>query len=233
MLGSLLLQACKMRGITLAKACELANIKYSTLHSQISNLRPIPFDTIDKFCAALNLPIRLFSQAKLSITIQPISSRSALPNLTSAQVSEIAGLSNEIGTDDVLDWLLIHDNRLVDHEWLLDRVDLFHPVRPRDTALRPHKIGTESLATKFFRLSNNTDYNSAMRDFEGEALGEIINAHIEAATKRYVVSEQSIDQLIGGTRISGTYRRLIAPVTDLNNQKFTLVFSKLTQFTRR
>ncbi|MDQ7071870.1 MAG: helix-turn-helix transcriptional regulator [Rhodobacterales bacterium] len=233
MLGSLLLKACKMRGVSLAKACELANIKYSTLHFQISNHRPIPFKTVDQFCRALNLPIHIFSQPNLSITLEQTDPSSDLPELTAAQLSEIAGLNIEIGTDAVLDWLQAHDNHLVNHGWLIERIDLFHLHKPGDTKLRPYRIGKQSLATKFFQLSNVEDYNSVMAGYQQPVVQDIIQSHINAVTMKYMITEEKIDQTIWGTRISGTYRRIIAPVTDTENQKFTLVFSKLTQLARR
>ena len=68
-LGDSILKACKSRDISLSRACTLANIRYSTLHSQIHNQREIPFSTIDKLAAALNLPIGYFSSHKPTLRI--------------------------------------------------------------------------------------------------------------------------------------------------------------------
>lgn len=230
MLGSQLLKACKMRGITLAKACEMAGIKYSTLHSQISNRRPIPFESVDCFCAALDLPLRLFSLSASSLKVESSENRFASHQLSYLKLSEIVGLSNAFGTDDILDWLMKYDNHLVNHEWLIDRVDLFYPLKQGDIKIRPYRIGPQSLASSFFQLFEFQDYDDIVGQFDQATLQKIIQSHIAAASQKYVISEQTIDQMVRGTRVKGAYRRLMAPVTDSKGDHYTLVYSKLTQF---
>ena len=77
-LGDNILKACKTRGVSLARACSLAGLRYSTLHSQIHNGREIPFSTIDKLSAALNLPIGYFSEYEPSLRIEPDEAATAL-----------------------------------------------------------------------------------------------------------------------------------------------------------
>ena len=43
MIGQKVLDLCKLKGVTLRAACQASGLKYSTLHAQISNNRPIPF----------------------------------------------------------------------------------------------------------------------------------------------------------------------------------------------
>nr|WP_322867694.1 helix-turn-helix transcriptional regulator [Aquicoccus sp. G2-2]MEA1115016.1 helix-turn-helix transcriptional regulator [Aquicoccus sp. G2-2] len=61
--GDKILNACKVRGFSLARACALADLRYSTLHSQIHNQRPIPFTSIDRLATALDVPLDYFSEA--------------------------------------------------------------------------------------------------------------------------------------------------------------------------
>ena len=49
----------------------------------------------------------------------------------------------------------------------------------------------------------------------------------------YLISDRKVDSELGGVRVSGTYCRLLAPVTDDTGQLFILLFSKLTHFPRR
>lgn len=247
-LGITIQKACALRGLTLAKACSISGIKYSTLHSQIKKNREIPFSTIDKFSAALNLPIGYFSQTKPSLYIEPNDSlqnannestnlqaeaAKALTDLMGKQVAAMADWGFRIGIDDVLDWLHAHNNTLINHEWLLDRIDLFYPAGPEDTMIRPYKIGKKSLAARYFRLLKTNDYANVVGSFDKSLLSEVISTHISAASQKYLITDKTIDQPIDGARVKGTYRRLIAPVKAVDGTKYTLVFSKLTQFTGR
>lgn len=240
-LGDNILKACKARGVSLARACSLADLRYSTLHSQIHNQREIPFSTIDKIAAALNLPIGYFSSHEPAVRIEPdeeatlLQARAAraLSDLLERQVAALADWGYQIGIEDVLDWLLAHESRLVKHDWLIERIDLFYPVKKGDTMLRPYRIGAQSLAARYFRLLDTNDYNEVVGRFDRNFLDSLLAAHRDVSGKRYAISDVMIDEVIDGARVKGTYRRLLAPVTTTNGQRLTLLFSKLAQFTTR
>ncbi|MDQ2090536.1 helix-turn-helix domain-containing protein [Marimonas arenosa] len=239
--GDNILKACKARGVSLARACTLADLRYSTLHSQIANEREIPFSTIDKLSAALNLPLGYFSSHEPAVRIEPdeeatlLQARAAraLSNLLERQVAALADWGYQIGVEDVLDWLIAHDSMLIKHDWLIERVDLFYPVKKGDTMLRPYRIGSQSLAARYFRLLDTDDYNEVVGRFNRDFLNRLLVAHRDVANKRYSVADVMIDEVIDGARIKGTYRRLLAPVTTPDGQKLTLLFSKLAQFSTR
>ena len=236
-LGDNILKACKTRGVSLARACSLAGLRYSTLHSQIHNGREIPFSTIDKLSAALNLPIGYFSEYEPSLRIEPDEAATALQaraaralsDLLSRQVAAMADWGYQIGIDDVLDWLMLNESRLVKHDWLIERVDLFHLVKKGETMLRPFRIGAQSLAARYFRLLDTNDYNEVFTKFDPGLSEKLIAAHLDAARKTYTIADMAIDQVIDGARIRGSYRRLLAPVTTEDGKRIMLLFSKLTQ----
>jgi len=237
-LGERIMQACKHRGLSLSRACAAAELNYSTLHSQINKNREIPFSTIDRLGASLGLPIGYFSASKPSLHVEPSEAATAiqaeaaraLSDLMRKQVAAMADWGYRIGTDDVLDWLLAENSQLVNYDWLADRIDLFYPAMPGDNMVRPYKIGAQSLSAKYFRLHDTEDFVQTVGKFDRAILDDLVNAHTAAADQTYVISDRALDQVVDGVRVRGTYRRLMAPVTDLDGQKLMLVFSKLTQF---
>lgn len=240
-IGESILKACKTRGLSLARACSLADLRYSTLHSQIANNREIPFSTIDKLSLALNMPLGFFSAHEPAIRIQPAENASAeqiaaaidLADQVQQETTAMSDWGFQIGLEDVLDWLLSTGNRLVKHDWLSDRVDLFYPVKKGDTMLHPYRIGPHSLAARYFRLLEGKNYTEVVSKFDRSFVDGLIEAHLDASQRRYSITDVMINETVDGAHIVGTYRRLLAPVTDENGQQLMLLFSKLAQFTAR
>ncbi|MEZ5715385.1 MAG: helix-turn-helix transcriptional regulator [Paracoccaceae bacterium] len=239
--GENILKACKLRGLSLSRACSLADLRYSTLHSQISNGREIPFSTIDKLALALNMPLGYFSAHEPAIRIEPTADATpgqakaarVLADQLQRETTALSDWGAQIGLEEVLDWLLSTGNRLVKHDWLIESVDLFYPVAKGDTMLHPYRIGANSLATRYFRLLGARNYNDVVGKFHRTFIESLIEAHLDASTRRYAITDVKIDEVVDGARITGTYRRLLAPVTDAKGDRFTLLFSKLAQFTAR
>ena len=99
--------------------------------------------------------------------------------------------------------------------------------------LRPYRIGSQSLAARYFRLLESKDYNQVVSRFDRNFINGLIEAHLDASKRRYAITDVMINETVDGAHITGTYRRLLAPVTDLKGDKFMLLFSKLAQFTAR
>ena len=77
MIGQKVLDLCKLKGLTLRAACQASGLKYSTLHAQISNRRPIPFKTIDKLSRKLNVPLSYFSEGQPLFQVNALATDSA------------------------------------------------------------------------------------------------------------------------------------------------------------
>lgn len=240
-LGIAILDACKMRGHSLFQLCAAAGLKYSTLHAQIRNGREIPFSTVERLANALALPIEHFASAPISIesshfqssTLLGTKATRALADLVTEQVAAMSELNYRISTDDVLDWLAANDSRLVNHGWLIDKINLYYPAQPDDEIPRPYKIGEQSLSSRYFRMLSVDSYAAVMSKFDAASRREIIQAHLDVAGKKYLITDRKIDAISEEGRIHGTYRRLLAPVTTADGQRFTLAFSKLTHFPGR
>ncbi|MBL4766737.1 MAG: helix-turn-helix transcriptional regulator [Rhodobacteraceae bacterium] len=233
--GDRIKDACRRNQITLAAACKKAGIAYKTLHAQISNNRPIPFETIDRLARYFDMPIEFFSAFRPTLAVQSrgddsILHQRAAAAYTAALRSEQIEMMREgynIGTDDVLNWLATQDGVLNNFDALRDRVDLFHPVGSDDNMMRPHRIGRESLATRFFKLESEEHYVKMVGGFDRKIIDKVMLAHLSANKLRYSITDQDIDVCVGGDRLFLSYRRIIAPVTDVNGREYMLVHAKL------
>lgn len=228
-----------MRDLSLAAACKKADLRYSTLHAQIHNGREIPFSTIDKLATALALPISYFSEHAAPISFEPTDPFDQEQIETARIMSDLAlkqarpnTQSFQISIDDVLDWLMANNSQLVNCKELIDWVNLFLPAKPGDTAPTPYRIGPKSLSAKFFRILNVESYNEIIQCYDEDTRRAIIQAHLDCADKPYLITDRKVDTVSKGIRVKGTYRRLLAPVTDTDGRKLTLSFSKLTHFSR-
>ncbi len=232
--GDRIKDACKRNQITLAAACENAGVTYKTLHAQITNNRAIPFETVDRLSHYFDVPIEFFSAFRAKLAVQSKGEKSVLHQraaaaYTAALHSEQIEMMREgynIGTDDVLNWLATQGGVLNNFDALSERVDLFHPVESDDNMMRPHRIGRESLATKFFKLEGEDHYVKTVGGFDRQIINDVMLAHLGASKLRYSITDQDIDVRIGDERLVQSYRRIIAPVKDLNGQDYMLVHAK-------
>jgi transcriptional regulator with XRE-family HTH domain len=238
-LGDLILSACKSRGLSLAAVCKQAGLRYSTLHSQIHNHREIPFTSIDRLATALNLPLSHFSGNQSPMTFEPVPNANTLQvetarllsDLVNKQVAAMTSHGYQVSIDDMLDWLIANNNQLVNCKELIDWVNLYLPTKPGDRIPTPYRIGSKSLSAKYFRILEVKTYTEVINCYDDKARQEIVQAHIDCADKPYLIMDKKIDTVSDGIRIRGTYRRLLAPVRDVDGKKLTLGFSKLTHFT--
>ncbi|MDQ2094011.1 helix-turn-helix domain-containing protein [Rhodalgimonas zhirmunskyi] len=240
-LGQRLIDACRRRDLSLAAACRAAGLKYSTLHAQISNDRAIPFESVDRIATALNIPVGYFSETRPSINIL------ATPDATDEQrktaedtaegliikVAQDLEPAMQISTDEILDWLITNEGRLINHEWFLEHVDLFHIAKPGDPAPVPFRIGSKSLAARYLNLLDKNQYDNVVGTFDPGFVRKLVEAHLQAAQQRYMITDMIIDEVIDGRRVSGTYRRILAPVVTPDGIPLMLLYSKLTKVTAR
>ncbi|MFT4961205.1 MAG: transcriptional regulator with XRE-family HTH domain [Paracoccaceae bacterium] len=233
--GDRIKDACKRNQMTLAAACEKAGVTYKTLHAQIRNNRAIPFETIDRLARYFDVPIEFFSAFRPTLAVQSVGDDTVLHQraaaaYTAALRSEQIEMIKEgynIGTDDVLNWLATQNGVLSNFDALRDRVDLFHPVGSNDNMMRPHRIGRESLATRFFKLEGEEHYVKTVGGFDRQFIDNVMLAHLGVNKLRYSITDQDIDVRIGSDRLVLSYRRIIAPVTDMNGREYSLVYAKL------
>ncbi|MEL7114478.1 MAG: helix-turn-helix transcriptional regulator [Pseudomonadota bacterium] len=225
---------CKARGVTLAAVCKARGLKYSTLHAQIHNHRPIPFETIVEIARFFDVPLERFSSYRPDVEIsspegQKILHEKALAVYEAALRDQQLAMMRAgygVGTDDVLDWLRSQNGQLTNFDALQEHVDLFHPIQSGDTIFRPVRVGRLSLATRAFRAEDEAHFMRIVSGFDQRFLQRVVKAHVDASIVPYRVSDEKIDVTIDGVKISGSYRRIIAPVTDLQGNRLTLVHSK-------
>lgn len=228
-LGAQLIEACRKRDLSLAAACRAADLKYSTLHAQISKGRAIPFVTIDRLARVLDLPLSYFAigahdrDAALDAGETPAA-------LTSARTGRIDEKGLRLTTDYILDWLAANDARMTGDEPFIDHINLYYPAGPDDDIPRPYRIGPQSLTARYFHLLSIDRYSDVIAQFDVTSRAEIIRSHREVQNRDYLVTDHKIDALTENGRIRGTYRRVLAPVVMQGEQSLILQFSKLTHF---
>ncbi|MCR9126521.1 MAG: hypothetical protein NXH82_10375 [Rhodobacteraceae bacterium] len=210
-------------------------MNYKTLNAQIKRNREIPIRTVDQLSRVLNVPLSYFSDYSAAMTIQSDEGRSILHQRASQAYTEAlrseqmammrAGF--EVGTDEVLDWLATQNNRLHNFDALSDRVDLFFPVAGTDRIMRPYRLGRNSLATRHFQIESEDHFMRTVEKFDPALIDRVVASHAEMERVPYKVSDEAIDVWIGSAHIQHRYRRVMAPVTDQNGNRYTLVHAKL------
>ena len=234
-IGDRIKELCVRNAMTLSEACTKSGVTYKTLHAQIKHGRAIPFETVDRMARCFDVPMDYFSAYRPTVGIQPSEKHSILHQraaaaYTAALRSEQIELMRQgfgIGTDEVLNWLSVHGGVLTNFDALRDKVDLFEPVKMDDNMLHPHKIGAQSLARKFFRLEDEAHYERTVGSFSKTVINNVMLAHLDASKLKYSISDVDIDVSIGEAQVVESYRRIIAPVKDLNGKEYTLVHAKI------
>lgn len=235
-LGTLTREFCKRHFGGLKAACEAANLKYSTLHSQIVNGRDIPFASIERLCNAAGVSLEAFRARRAEIGVLAPNPSAALHRRAAAAYSQamrdvqadMLRQGSDIMVDDVLNWLNRNNGKLTDFDALRERVDLFRVATPDDRLMKAARIGHNSLAAHYFNIGDTAEYEKKASQLHPSFISSILAAHIEVhKTQQYQISDISFTATIDGFEIEENYRRVIAPVETLDGEKLTLVFAKI------
>ncbi|WP_274960784.1 helix-turn-helix domain-containing protein [Lentibacter algarum] len=238
MIGQKVLDLCKLKGLTLRAACQASGLKYSTLHAQISNRRPIPFKTIDKLARTLNAPLSFFSDGS------PLFQFAASPNGGTSEVvleleqsindhsKTLSARGHHISIDNVLDWLVQNDFQLKNFDWLKESVDLYYPLKEGEIMAHTFSAGPQSLATQILGFSDQIDPDIYYGKFDPKDLQVIRLSHRQVEQHKYSITDQPIEVVRNGMRLSGVYRKLMAGVRDEDGTGLTLVFCRIVRFTK-
>ncbi len=238
-LGQRTAEFCKRHFGGLKPACAAAGLKYSTLHSQITNGREIPFSTIERLCHAAGVSLEAFRSNRAEIGLIAPAPSAALHRRAAAAYSqalrdvqdEMLHMGGDIRVDDVLNWLHRNDGRLEDFDALRERVDLFYPVTREDRIMRPHRVGQRSLAARFFNIGDTSEYLQIVSGFSHDVIDSSLAAHWHVRrTQRYSVEDVEISVDVNGQNVQGAYRRIMAPVETRSGEKLTLVFASLLDY---
>ncbi|MCF3595677.1 hypothetical protein LZG00_16920 [Rhodobacteraceae bacterium LMO-12] len=237
-LGKTVANFCDRQFGGLKSACTAANLKYSTLHAQISLEREIPFSTIERLCDAAGVSLEVFRKPRTTIGLAAPEMSDALHRRAAAAYSqalrdvqsEMRLTGGDIICDDVLNWLHRNNGRLTDFDALRERVDLFEVPTADTSIMEPNKIGQLSLAARFFNIHDTSEYLSKVRKFDRSIIENSLASHWRVRQKkRYDIEDVSISVKIDGEFINGNYRRIVAPVETLDGKKLTLVFAKILE----
>ncbi|RAI52913.1 hypothetical protein DOO74_15635 [Rhodobacteraceae bacterium AsT-22] len=235
-LGQRTADFCKRHFGGLKPACAAAGLKYSTLHSQITNGREIPFSSIERLCHAAGVSLEAFRSNRAEIGVIAPAPSATLHRRAAAAYSqalrdvqnEMLRMGGDIMVDDVLNWLHRNDGRLEDFDAIRERVDLFYPVQSDDNLMRPAKVGHQSLAAQYFRIEHTQDYAHRIGQLSRRIIDATLASHIEVQRRQqYQIADIDFSATVDGIEIKEKYRRVMAPVEAPDGQKLTLVFAKL------
>ncbi|UYV38160.1 hypothetical protein N4R57_03460 [Rhodobacteraceae bacterium D3-12] len=235
-LGTKVSRFCEQYFGGLKAACIAADLKYSTLHAQISLEREIPFSTIQRLCDAANVSLEIFSKSRATIgfaapqTSDVLHRRAALAY--SQALREVQDEMRRHGTDilcdDVLNWLHRNNGRLTDFDALRERVDLFELPTPDTKIMAPKRIGQHSLAAQFFNISDTDEYLKKVSSFDPSIIENSLASHWRVCKRqRYDIEDVAISVPVDGELIQGSYRRIVAPVQTIDGRSLTLVFARV------
>lgn len=237
-LGTKVSRFCESQFGGLKSACNLADLKYSTLHAQISLEREIPFSTIERLCEAAGVSLEVFRKTCATIGLAPAATSDALHRRAAAAYTQamrdvqkdMQRMGGDIICDDVLNWLHRNNGRLTDFDTLRERVDLFHVPSVDTTIMEPDRIGQLSLAARFFNIRDTSEYLSKVRKFDKSIIENSLASHWRVRQKlRYDIEDVAISVEVEDQVINGNYRRIVAPVETLDGKKLTLVFAKMLE----
>lgn len=229
MVAQKILTACKLANLKLKPACELANIPYGTLYTQIKNGRAIPFETVHKLSVALQIPIEFFIETEKEIA------PAARPQ-NKWQAAEIANQGRaacsragfNVSTDHILDWYRKEGGILRNWDWFADQVDLYHPIRDTDAIMHPIRIGARSTTAERLMLAGKRDFYKVVGSFDDKTIDRAMLSHKMLDDLPYLVSDEEIDVFVKGQRVKGGYRKVTMRVIDPTEGPITAIFSKLT-----
>ena len=235
-LGTKVSRFCESQFGGLKSACTVANLKYSTLHAQISLEREIPFSTIERLCEAAGVSLEVFRKTCATIGLAPAPTSDVLHRRAAAAYTQalrevqkdMQRLGGDIICDDVLNWLHRNNGRLTDFDALRERVDLFQVPTTDTVIMEPTRIGHNSLAAQYFSVNDNSQYLQAVGKLDRSVIDQTLAAHWRVQqTKRYEVEDISISVNLDGRVIDEKYRRIMAPVQTIDGKTLTLVFAKV------
>lgn len=235
-LGTKVSRFCEQNFGGLKAACIAADLKYSTLHAQISLEREIPFTTIQRLCDSAGVSLEVFSNTRATIGFTAPQTSDELHRRAASAYSqalrdvqaEMRRHGTDILCDDVLNWLHRNNGRLTDFDALRERVDLFEVPTADSRIMKPTRIGHNSLAAQYFNITETSEYGSRISMLDPGVVEHSLAAHWRVQkTQRYEIEDVSITARIDDRVIDETYRRVMAPVQTLDGKNLTLVFAKV------
>lgn len=230
--GKRVLELAKSSGIPLTTACNAVDLKYGTLHAQITRGREIPFSTIDKLSRFYNVPHSYFSPFTALLTVAEDGDQTTPSDGSKSLVRSAMEKTIEAGymptTETVLDWLEREDGVLRNFGFLNERFDLFKPVNQRSERVRVAELGGKSLATIFFNVRSEDEFYRKLSRFpEATRVGMVDNHFSLRELSRYRVDDVSISVPVDETILTAKYRRIMAPVKTESGSDLTLVYARL------
>jgi transcriptional regulator with XRE-family HTH domain len=130
--------------------------------------------------------------------------------------------------DDVLTWWHQQGGLLTNFDALSEHVDLYRAPEPNARLPDPFKIGQQSLATRSFGINSTEHLRYLFTTFDEKLCESVTMAHVETNKGDPQLSIQEIDVTLPGHvfPLRFTYKRLLLPVRDTENNEYILNYSQ-------
>jgi len=130
--------------------------------------------------------------------------------------------------DDVLTWWHQQGGVLSNFDGLSEHVDLYLAPAPNSNLPEPYKIGHRSLAAISFGIQTAKHLRYLFTTFDETLCQSVRLAHVETMRGDPQLSIQEIDVMLPGHNfpLRFTYKRLLLPVKDTQNNRYVLNYSQ-------
>lgn len=220
--------ACTLSGKSLKATCDDLDLNYQTLYHQMRNDRAIPAPTIGKLSAGLGIPLDFFFPSTLKDPTQNIKNETRIAGKINQQRAKITRAGFDVTTDHILDWFREEGAQLKNWHWFADQIDIYKPLKDSDRIMHPVSFGENSITLERLMLRGKEDYYQTVGSMPQDRLNHAMESHRSIWGQSFVVTEETIDEVIKGQRVVAGYRKVTMRVRDEENRPATAVFSKLT-----
>lgn len=214
-LGGKIERLCQQKQLTLRALCQISDLKYQTLHAQISHQRNIPFETIRKISQATGVSLDWFASEDEEITLSPPELNALSGNLID-QVIQTTKL-HRANEDRVLD---AHSLTLIYYRSggllsalapFLEQVDIYHAPQQGDDRLRLYRMGRESLTSRTLRRTDPQQLQKSLDNAPQTLRDTFLADYKRAATGEFLYSIETLDAFAAdhSERVRLDYLRLL------------------------
>lgn len=214
-LGSKIERLCQQKQLTLRALCQISDLKYQTLHAQISHQRNIPFETIRKISDATGVALDWFASDEDSIKLSTPELNALSGNLID-QVIQSTKLhrANEERILDAHSLTLIYyrsGGLLSALAPFLEQVDVYFAPKQDETRLRLYRMGSDSLTSRTLRRTDPQQLQKSLDNAPKTLRDSFLADYKRVASGEFLYSIETLDAFAADhkERIRLDYLRLL------------------------
>ncbi|WP_147127222.1 helix-turn-helix domain-containing protein [Shimia ponticola] len=183
----------------------------------------IPFETVVKIAREYRVPLETFAEEgpekEATVEYETLQYASEILDLALRKANKqlFVRQSEEVplNLESFLWWWESNSGRLENFDSVKPYVDFFEPPSNDSNIIQPVEVGRRSLAAVYFKLQSAEELSHTLDGFSAPLNRDLVSAHLTALDRNEpVITYPTLDEsLPDGTRVSGKYRRVLAPLT--------------------